>query len=353
MNEEKKKNKKLYILFILITILVIGLIIFLIFKLNANNNSNYAENILEENTQQIKEETISEKLEKVLGMQLEEAIKYIEESAIQIEPTEEEIKSGIDPNTKWTLEINPGCEIIATENVDLYNTVAGYSIEDAIDFSSSKVIGKTIIFAIYGEESTYEDAGPNNDNTVYSQENNNSTLNNNDIGTNNTVTNNTTNSNNTTKTNSERLESYGYIGCKYEIKNNINSIEGVSNINANLGYYETRVYVEFSPTETYDAMDTSNEYLSNYMLANLVGQSSIVIDDPTNTIYIKQDLYNRMKSENKKLKFDFIVNYYKDSDIDKTSPYAKFEYKVECTMNKDSINIVNITNSDYVSQIFG
>lgn len=161
----------------------------------------------------------------------------------------------------------------------------------------------------------------------------------------NTVNNNIT-QNIVKKTAKEKFEEYGYVECKLEFKNNINNI--VDNFN-NINYTNIKSEVDYSVyymeiiigTESYQISSLYFDIFNEYQV-QLCELKDIMKDEDNNILYIKEDLYNKIQTENGKLKTQFTVKC-----------RGTFNYEVETLIKKDQINVIEINEENYLGAVFG
>lgn len=143
------KKVKIVIGVVLITVIVVSTIVYVTVIRNSNVNAEQDNFLKKLDLEEITEETSEEKIEKVVGMDINEAIKYIEDNHFQIEAEEQE---GI---FKYELEVNSNYDIVETNDETLFGKVKGYKIEPIIDYRV--VSGQSISFEVYGKNYSLEE----------------------------------------------------------------------------------------------------------------------------------------------------------------------------------------------------
>lgn len=147
-----KKRKVITIIGVIIVIIVaiIGAVTLLYKNRKEIGKSDYSNDNTVQNESTLQNETLEQKLDRLIGMNIVDAIEYVETNHLQREQHEEGYNTYPDK-----LTVNHSYDIIQTEDESLFGKVKGYRIEEVGEYRVAT--GEQICFEVYGKEYSIEE----------------------------------------------------------------------------------------------------------------------------------------------------------------------------------------------------
>ncbi len=146
----KKRNFVVVGITIVIAVAIISVVTIIFMNNKEIEKNDYSNETKIQNESALVNETLEQKLDKLIGMNIIDAIEYVEVNHLQRGEKEEEYAKY--PNE---LTVNHSYDVIETEDESLFGKVKGYRIEEVGEYRVAT--GEQICFEVYGKEYSIEE----------------------------------------------------------------------------------------------------------------------------------------------------------------------------------------------------